>query len=120
MEHTQHTFLVGDQATQFAIQMGFKEQSLTSNESQQAWTNWRSNNCQPNSWKNVIPDPTQSCGPYRPIQLNKKGGFQTAAEVSSNVIDETNHDTIGMIAIDSQGRIAAGTSTNGKKFKIPG
>ena len=29
-------------------------------------------------------------------------------------------DTIGMVAIDFEGRIAAGASTNGKTFKIPG
>ena len=31
-----------------------------------------------------------------------------------------NHDTIGMIALDKDGHIAAGTSTNGASFKIPG
>lgn len=31
-----------------------------------------------------------------------------------------NHDTIGMIVIDENGRIAAGTSTNGARHKIPG
>lgn len=31
-----------------------------------------------------------------------------------------NHDTIGMVAIDKNGDIGAGTSTNGAKFKIPG
>jgi isoaspartyl peptidase/L-asparaginase-like protein (Ntn-hydrolase superfamily) len=30
------------------------------------------------------------------------------------------HDTIGMIALDSSGNMAAGTSTNGLQFKIPG
>jgi isoaspartyl peptidase/L-asparaginase-like protein (Ntn-hydrolase superfamily) len=30
------------------------------------------------------------------------------------------HDTIGMIALDSKGDMAAGTSTNGLNFKIPG
>lgn len=35
-------------------------------------------------------------------------------------IDENNHDTIGMIAIDMNGHIAAGTSTNGARNKIPG
>jgi len=30
------------------------------------------------------------------------------------------HDTIGMIAIDSNGSIACGTTTNGATYKIPG
>ena len=30
------------------------------------------------------------------------------------------HDTIGMISLDSNGNMAAGTSTNGLQFKIPG
>ena len=36
------------------------------------------------------------------------------------VWSEQNHDTIGVLAIDTKGHIAAGTSTNGAKFKIPG
>jgi len=35
-------------------------------------------------------------------------------------MDIKNHDTIGIVAIDHNGNIAAGTSTNGAKFKIPG
>lgn len=33
---------------------------------------------------------------------------------------EENHDTIGILAIDSQGHVAAGTSSNGLNYKIPG
>ena len=35
-------------------------------------------------------------------------------------VNEENHDTIGVVAIDSNGHIAAGASTNGAKNKIPG
>lgn len=35
-------------------------------------------------------------------------------------VNEENHDTIGVVAIDSNGHVAAGTSTNGAKNKIPG
>jgi len=31
-----------------------------------------------------------------------------------------NHDTIGMIAIDADGNVASGTSTNGATFKVSG
>ena len=29
-----------------------------------------------------------------------------------------NHDTIGMVVIDAEGNITAGTSTNGAKYKV--
>ena len=38
----------------------------------------------------------------------------------SEHIDYDNHDTIGMVAIDEFHNIAAGTSTNGLTYKIPG
>lgn len=50
LERTQHTLLVGDQATKFAIQMGFKEESLTTRSSKLVWKKWRWANCQPNFW----------------------------------------------------------------------
>ena len=31
-----------------------------------------------------------------------------------------NHDTIGMVVMDSKGNLAGGTSTNGANHKIPG
>jgi len=63
--------------------------------------------------KNVSPDPEKYCGPYKPSSLQ-------TSKPKTNLIDTKNHDTIGMLAIDYNGNIAAGTSTNGAKFKIPG
>lgn len=64
--------------------------------------------------KNVVPDPKQSCGPYEPLKGNDVDP-QRQYEFSIK-----NHDTIGMVAIDQSGNIAAGTSTNGARYKIPG
>jgi isoaspartyl peptidase/L-asparaginase-like protein (Ntn-hydrolase superfamily) len=50
LEHTQHTLLVGDQATEFAISMGFKEEPLETNVSHKIWEEWMENSCQPNFW----------------------------------------------------------------------
>lgn len=50
LENTQHTFLVGDGATEFAIQMGFKNESLITEKSNDMWKQWKSNRCQPNFW----------------------------------------------------------------------
>ncbi|CAG4940245.1 unnamed protein product [Colias eurytheme] len=114
LEHTKHSILVGELATQFAVQMGFEEENLTTKHSKKLWMNWHnSGHCQPNFWMDVTPDPSQFCGPYQPKQ-----NLQDRSKMIKG--DRYNHDTIGMVAIDKNGDIAAGTSTNGAKYKIPG
>lgn len=51
LDNTKHTLIGGSLATEFAVKMGFKVESLSTNFSQTMWNNWRSNNCQPNFWK---------------------------------------------------------------------
>ncbi|XP_050443621.1 N(4)-(Beta-N-acetylglucosaminyl)-L-asparaginase-like [Adelges cooleyi] len=114
MENTKHTLLVGDGATQFAVEMGFKQTDLGTNSSAYMWKDWKTRACQPNFWTNVSPDPGMSCGPYKPS--TKKSQSKPRASFAN----QYNHDTIGVVAIDKEGNIAAGTSTNGAKFKIPG
>ena len=69
LELTEQTLLVGDLASEFAFSMGCKNESLTSEKSQEIQKTWKENNCQPNYWKNVSPDPKKSCGPYRPLTI---------------------------------------------------
>ncbi|XP_046411593.1 N(4)-(Beta-N-acetylglucosaminyl)-L-asparaginase-like [Neodiprion fabricii] len=118
LDHTEHTLLSGKLATDFAVKMGFIEEDLQTPESKNMWLKWKANNCQPNFWKNVSPDPKHYCGPYK-LTPNEIGS-SSQPKKSNKAIDESNHDTIGMIAIDINGNIAAGTSTNGAKNKIPG
>lgn len=116
LEHTQHSLLVGDAASKFAEMMGLQRQSLTTPQSKAMWQKWHENNCQPNFWLNVIPNAKENCGPYRPNSDILSKGLK---RYEYNV-NQSNHDTIGMIVIDSKGQIYAGTSTNGAKYKIPG
>jgi len=104
MEKTYHTLLVGDDATNFAIAEGFQFSNLSTDRSVQMWQNWTSQGAirEPNFWKGNHTYP------------NKK------RNIYSNKIDENNHDTIGIVAIDSLGNVACGASTNGLAFKIPG
>lgn len=119
MDHTKHTLLVGDQATAFALRMGFPLSNLSTPASTQQWRQWLANRCQPNYWKNnVIPDPTKSCGPYSPKPPGQANLQAVPRSLSTHRIE--GHDTIGMIAISADGKISAGTSTNGWEFKIPG
>lgn len=128
MEHTEHSLLVGEQASVFAISMGLPGPSnLSSSESMTKWVKWKENHCQPNFRKNVIP--MNNCGPYRPsdtsstVPENSCGSDSKPLRLyasSSNCISRNNHDTISMAVIDKAGHIAVGTSTNGATFKIPG
>ena len=120
MEHSSHTLLVGDQATNFAKMMGFKEENLTTKESANIQTQWLKNKCQPNFWVDVYPNPEHSCGPYSPVSLSFKDSLKTDDKEAKQKFSTENHDTIGMIAIDSDNKIAGGTSTNGARHKMPG
>ncbi|XP_069487553.1 N(4)-(beta-N-acetylglucosaminyl)-L-asparaginase isoform X2 [Ambystoma mexicanum] len=116
MDYTKHTFLVGESASIFAQSMGFPSEDLTTNHSLSIFSKWLNENCQPNARKNVIPDASKSCGPYKPTKVF----LERERNLPQGNINIHNHDTIGMIAIDKRGNIAAGTSTNGETHKIPG
>ncbi|XP_059468538.1 N(4)-(Beta-N-acetylglucosaminyl)-L-asparaginase-like [Neocloeon triangulifer] len=114
LHNTKHTLLVGEQATDFADKMGFPVENLTTDNSVIIYNIWKRHLCQPNNWLNVSPDPKTSCGPYAPSE------FKKVTNAHSNSASEESHDTIGMLVIDSKGDVAAGTSTNGLRHKIPG
>lgn len=59
----------------------------------------------------MSPDPSNSCGPYTPV------GKDT---IKPSFGQSGNHDTIGMVALDSEGKMVAGTSTNGAIHKVAG
>jgi N4-(beta-N-acetylglucosaminyl)-L-asparaginase len=122
MDHTEHTMLVGEKASIFAISMGLPgPKNLSSDESIEKWLNWKKDRCQPNFWKNVAP--ANSCGPYKPdlnentCLIDSRAGIMGS---SSYHVGIHNHDTISMAVFDKMGHIAVGTSTNGATFKIPG
>lgn len=51
LDYTKHSILVGEQATQFAVQMGFHEETLTTPDSKRMWLKWYyRDHCQPNFW----------------------------------------------------------------------
>lgn len=83
MEKTPYIMLAGDGALKFALENGFKEENLLTNEAKKAWIEWKS--------KNSI------------IEKNKE-----------------NHDTIGMLAIDSKGNMSGACTTSGLGYKMRG
>ena len=93
MEKTQHSLIVGDDATRFAVRMGFEETSLTNLRSQKFWEDWVAEGKDSSAWN---PEPI---GEERPLE---------------------GHDTVGTMAVDTHGNICVGCSTNGRNFKLPG
>ncbi|TWR31615.1 N(4)-(beta-N-acetylglucosaminyl)-L-asparaginase [Mucilaginibacter pallidiroseus] len=94
MEKTPHVMLVGDGATQFAVEQGMKREKLLTPESYKEWQKWLRK------------------AEYSPVmnienQQKRPGG-------------KYNHDTIGMLAIDSKGNISGACTTSGMAFKMHG
>jgi len=74
----------------------------------------------------VVPDPHKNCGPYSPVDINhlrpltvRIEGDKTRMKMLA-AATELHHDTMGMVALDFDGNVAGGTTTNGATFKIPG
>jgi N4-(beta-N-acetylglucosaminyl)-L-asparaginase len=103
MEKTPHVLLVGEGATQFAVEQGFEPEKLLTAESGQAWQQWR----QKSDYKPV------------PNRENKDYGQQSPT-VSHTPGGPGNHDTIGMLAIDQRGNLAGACTTSGMAWKMRG
>jgi N4-(beta-N-acetylglucosaminyl)-L-asparaginase len=94
MEKTPHVMLVGDGATQFAVEQGFKKENLLTPESEKAWKEWL------------------KTAKYSPVM-----NIENRQHVPGN---QYNHDTIGMLAIDAKGNISGACTTSGMAFKLHG
>jgi N4-(beta-N-acetylglucosaminyl)-L-asparaginase len=94
MEKTPHVMLVGDGATQFAVEQGFKREKLLTPESAREWKKWL------------------KTAKYSPV-LNIENKQKRPGS-------KYNHDTIGMLAIDAKGNISGGCTTSGMAFKLHG
>ncbi len=99
MEKTPHVQLVGDGALQFALAQGFEKQNLLTPESEADWKKW--------------------------LQKSKYNPMTTVEELykrnwPSKAADAHQHDTIGMLAIDQQGRMSGACTTSGMAYKMRG
>ncbi|XP_068043127.1 N(4)-(beta-N-acetylglucosaminyl)-L-asparaginase isoform X2 [Anomalospiza imberbis] len=90
IEYTKHTLLVGESASLFAVRMGFPYEDLTTQKSLSLYSEWLNQSCQPNYWKNVVPDSSKSCGPYK-----RREEVSYKEEHTSSQRSIHNHDTIG-------------------------
>ncbi len=92
MEKTPHVQIVGDGALQFALENGFKKENLLTEKSRKAWQEW--------------------------LKTSKYNPMTTMDEIQKSI--EKNHDTIGMLAINSIQNISGACSTSGMAYKLHG
>ncbi len=103
MEKTPHVILVGNGAQQFALENGFtKEPATLSPEATEAYKKWLENS----EYKPVINiENRKSNGPFAPPF------FEDGAP---------NHDTMGILAMDVNGKLSGAVTTSGMAFKVHG
>ena len=101
MEKTPHVQLAGDGALQFALEQGFKKTNMLTPQSEKAWKEW-------------LKDGTYD--PAATDNLLKKAGKHTDMSPGQKF----NHDTIGMVALDTRGNLGGACTTSGMAYKMHG
>ena len=103
MEKTPHVMLVGSGAQQFAVAEGFPlEEQKLSPDAQSNYDKWLKKSEYKSPSINVE---NKAHGPFAPAKLEN---------------GEWNHDTIGMIAMDTKGNLSGSCTTSGAGFKMRG
>jgi N4-(beta-N-acetylglucosaminyl)-L-asparaginase len=103
METTPHVMLVGAGAQQFAIENGFEKQDgKLSKDAENTYREW----LKKSEYKPVMNmERTKQNGPFAPYYFE----------------DGTpNHDTMGLVALDTKGNLSGACTTSGMAFKIHG
>lgn len=104
MEKTPHVMLVGSGAQQFAVAEGFPlEEQKLSPDAQKNYDNWlKRSEYKPPA---INTENKNNHGPFAPYKLDN---------------GEWNHDTIGMVAMDTNGNLSGSCTTSGAGFKMRG
>jgi isoaspartyl peptidase/L-asparaginase-like protein (Ntn-hydrolase superfamily) len=90
MEETPHVMLTGKGALDFALENGFEKTKLLTPEMKKKWKQWK----------------------------EKQQKFSPKINIENQI--EENHDTISMLAVDSEGRLCGACTTSGMAFKMHG
>jgi len=105
MDHTDHVMLVGPGAKRFALDMGFREQNLLTEQSRRDWLRWKACLNPRDNWLDSAG--TASSSPRRSSEADRlQVKFTTG--------------TINMNAVNSAGELSSVTTTSGLSWKIPG
>ncbi len=118
MEYTDHIMLVGAGAKRFALEMGFKERNLLTEESRMDWLRWKSRLNSQDNWLDLPPKGARPTPPVRPMDEEDDHRYVHVYRDSQGV--PYTYGTINMNAVTATGDIASVTTTSGLSWKIPG
>lgn len=93
MERTPHVLLVAEGAQQFAISQGFEKEPLLTDDARKAWREWL------------------KTSEYRP-KMNVERTLRPG--------DQHDHDTLGILSLDANGKLAGACTTSGMAWKMHG
>ena len=103
MEKTPHVMLVGSGAQQFAVVEGFPlEEQKLSPTAEKAYKSWLEKS------------------EYKPPAINIENKHDHGPFAPNKIDGEWNHDTIGMVAMDTNGNLSGSCTTSGAGFKMRG
>lgn len=97
LRYTDHSFLVGKGAADFARAFGMTEENLLTEEARRIWLYWRQSHSTRDDWFTPPDD-----------------------EVDPKVLEMFTTGTIHLSAVDARGDVASVTTTSGLSWKIPG
>ncbi len=119
MTETDHIMLVGEGASKFAREMGFKEEDLLTEESRLAWLVWkramRDKNGHTN-WSSEVEGGPATAELKRMFPHADAATLAWALEVAIHPPT----GTINCLALNSKGEMSGTTTTSGLAWKIPG
>jgi N4-(beta-N-acetylglucosaminyl)-L-asparaginase len=110
MDYTDHIMLVGAGAKKFALELGFKEENLLTDQSRQDWLRWKASLNPSAAWLNP---PPRTGRPPSPEQ------YDSHVYRDDRGVAYT-YGTINLNAIAVNGDIGSVTTTSGLSWKIPG
>ena len=111
MEKTPHVQLAGQGALQFALSQGFKKENLLTPESEKVWKNWL---------KTSKYDPMITVRNVEERIKDEKENKHQEDSPEPYPVPGLNHDTIGMVALDTNGNLSGACTTSGMAFKMKG
>ncbi|HEV2224609.1 MAG TPA: N(4)-(beta-N-acetylglucosaminyl)-L-asparaginase [Candidatus Acidoferrales bacterium] len=115
MERTNHTFIVGRGATQFAIDQGFEPMNLLTDKSRIAWLAWKASSSK--DWRPGLDAPDFN---KQLAELLDTPERQAWAPWIKQVVAHPPTGTINCLAVNKNGEMSGVTTTSGLAWKISG